>query len=82
MKIILRIDELLKKRGRSAYWLSKQTGIDQSSLVRIRHQKTGGIQWDTLTRLCVALDCQPGDLLVMEDDKPQSERKPKSKTKQ
>jgi len=65
MKIRLQIDEVLKERGRSAYWLSKQTGIAQSSLARMRHQKTQGIQWDTLMRLCSALDCGPGELIVI-----------------
>ena len=69
MEIRLEIDEMLKERGRSAYWLAKQTGIAQSSLARMRHQKTQGIQWDTLMRLCAALDCAPGDLITISGKK-------------
>ena len=75
MGIRLRIDEILEQRGKSAYWLSKEAGIAETSLHRMRHQKTGGIRWSTLSRLCKALDCQPGDLIVLGPDKP----KPKSR---
>jgi putative transcriptional regulator len=65
MGIPLRIDEMLEERGKSAYWLSKEAGIAETSLHRMKHQKTGGIQWSTLISLCKALDCQPGDLIVL-----------------
>lgn len=79
MEIRLQIDEVLRERGKSAYWLSKQTGIAQSSLARMRHQKTQGIQWDTLMRLCKALECTPGDLIVVSAEKPKPRKPPRTK---
>jgi putative transcriptional regulator len=79
MGIRLRIDELLEECGKSAYWLSKQSGIAETSLHRMRHQKTGGIQWSTLSRLCKALECEPGDLIVLDSDKADARRKPQRK---
>ena len=40
--------------------LSKLTGISQNALNRIYHNKTKGIDFDTLDKLCNALqkDCQ------------------------
>jgi len=76
MKTIeLQIDQVLKERGKSAYWLSQQTGIDESALVRLRKQRTNGIQWKTLIPLCEALECMPGDLIVMIDEKPEPKKK-------
>jgi len=60
---------------KSAYWLSHQTGIDESALVRLRKQKTKGIQWKTLLPLCEALECEPGDLIVLVEGKPESRKK-------
>jgi putative transcriptional regulator len=78
-EIRLQIDEILKVREKSAYWLAQQTGIDESALVRLRKQRTKGIQWKTLLPLCEALECQPGDLIVMiherkEEKRPQKRR--------
>jgi putative transcriptional regulator len=67
--IQVRLDQLLEKRSRSAYWLSKETDISEVSLYKLRRGKTGGIQFDTLERICKALECSPSDLLVIEDDK-------------
>ncbi len=78
MTIELRLDDVLGTRERSAYWLSQQTGIAQNVLWKMRHQKTNGIKWDTLERICQALECQPGDLIVLvEDSKSVSKKKSK-----
>ena len=66
--IEFRLDKMLEKRQRSAYWLAQETGISESMLWRIRHAKTQGIQWQTLERICEALECQPGDLIVKVDE--------------
>lgn len=62
--IKLCIDEMLKKRGRTAYWLSLETKISQGLLGRMKRGETSGIKWDTLERICDALECEPGDLIV------------------
>jgi putative transcriptional regulator len=78
-EIRLQIDEMLKEREKSAYWLAQQTGIDESALVRLRKQRTKGIQWKTLLPLCTALECTPGDLIVMVDEQKESKKKGKVK---
>ena len=62
--IEVRVDELLKLRGRSFYWLAKQTGISNTTLWRLKKAKALGINFDTLEKLCEVLECQPGDVLV------------------
>ena len=61
--IEIRIDELLKSRGRSFYWLAKETGISHTTLWRLKKGKALGINFETLEKMCEALACQPGDML-------------------
>jgi putative transcriptional regulator len=77
--IEFKLNEMLESHGKSAYWLARETGISESVLWRMRHGKTGGIQFDTLERICRALECQPGDMLVIVDDKREAKRKAKTK---
>ena len=63
MMIEVHIDDLLAKRGRSFYWLSRQTGISYSTLWRLKKGKAMGINFATLEKLCGALGCEPGDLM-------------------
>ena len=63
MKIVIRLDELLEERGRSFYWLAKETGISHTTLWRLKKGKALGINFGTLEGICRALGCQPGDVL-------------------
>jgi putative transcriptional regulator len=58
-----RIDELLEERGRTFYWLAKETGISHTTLWRLKKGKALGINFGTLEGICLALGCQPGDVL-------------------
>ncbi|MGH9823632.1 MAG: helix-turn-helix domain-containing protein [Blastocatellia bacterium] len=78
VKVEMRLAEMLEKRGRSAYWLSKQTGISQSVIWRIKTGKTKGIEYRILALICLTLECQPGDLLVLAAAELDTKRKPKS----
>jgi putative transcriptional regulator len=61
--IEIHIDEVLKNRGRSFYWLAKETGISHTTLWRLKKGKALGINFETLEKMCAALTCQPGDVL-------------------
>jgi len=61
--IEIHIDALLGNRGRSFYWLAKETGISHTTLWRLKKGKALGINFETLEKMCEALKCQPGDLL-------------------
>jgi DNA-binding Xre family transcriptional regulator len=60
--IELRLEERLK--GRSLYWLSKQTGIAYSTIHRLATMPPQGISFIVLDKLCDALECKPGDLIT------------------
>ncbi|HEX8354445.1 MAG TPA: helix-turn-helix transcriptional regulator [Pyrinomonadaceae bacterium] len=58
-----RIDVLLAERGRTFYWLAKETGISHTTLWRLKKGRALGINFVTLEAICQALGCQPGDVL-------------------
>jgi putative transcriptional regulator len=67
--IEIRIDELLAAHGRSFYWLAKETGISHTTLWRLKKDKALGINFATLEKICETLECQPGDVLVVANQK-------------
>lgn len=79
--IEIRIDELLGNRGRSFYWLAKETGISHTTLWRLKKGKALGINFETLEKVCAALQCQPGDVLSRSNRKNTSKKaaRPKSR---
>lgn len=72
--IQMRISQLLRARGQSLYWLAHETGINYSTLWKQKKGESQGVSFVVLRRVCDALDCAPGDLLVKVDGK-KSDRK-------
>ena len=67
--IEIRVGQLLKDHGHTFYWLAKQTSISHTTLWRLKKDKAFGINFDTLEKLCQALECQPGDVLSVTNRK-------------
>ena len=64
--MIIKLRNALDSRDKSIYWLSKQTGIAASTLSRICNNKTTSIDFSVLDKICEALNCDIGDILVPE----------------
>lgn len=62
----LNVKNLLDATGKTQYWLSKQTGISANNISKIYNGETVNIRLDTINKLCVALNCKPGDLFIMD----------------
>ncbi len=62
-RIIINIDVMLAKRKMSVTELSEKVGITLANLSVLKNGKAKAIKISTLTKLCAALDCQPGDIL-------------------
>jgi putative transcriptional regulator len=62
----IKLDELLKGKGKSLYALAKETGISYNALWKISNGKVQGITFDVLEKICLNLDCEASDLLVIE----------------
>lgn len=58
----LRIDEILKEKGKSKYWLYIQLGLSYQNFNRVVNNQTSGIKFDNLKALCDILECTPNDL--------------------
>jgi putative transcriptional regulator len=58
-----RLDEVLKQREKSLYWLADQVGAKYNSLWRLKQGTALSISFDLLDRICEALDCEVGDIL-------------------
>jgi len=71
----IRLDELLEERGRTFYWLAKETGISHTTLWRLKKGKALGINFDTLERICRGINCQPGDVMRLVSEKKISKRR-------
>ena len=71
----IRLDELLEERGRTFYWLAKETGISHTTLWRLKKGKALGINFDTLERICRGINYQPGDVMRLVSEKKISKRR-------
>ena len=62
-EIIFNIDVMLAKRKMSVTELAERVGITITNMSILKNGKAKALKISTLTKLCDALDCQPGDLL-------------------
>ncbi|MBR2655161.1 MAG: helix-turn-helix transcriptional regulator [Loktanella sp.] len=63
MQIIVRLDVMLAKRKMKSKDLAEVIGISTQNLSLLKTGQVRGIRFETLAKICAALDCQPGDLL-------------------
>lgn len=67
MAIKMKINEIAKERGiKNSYQLGKKAKLPPTSASRLFRNKASQINLKTLDKLCIALNCQPGDLFVKE----------------
>ena len=71
----IRLDELLEERGRTFYWLAKETGISHTTLWRLKKGKALGINFITLEKICRGLNCQPGDVLKLASEQKRGKKR-------
>jgi len=68
MPIRVTLDEMLVRRGMRARELAATVGISETQMSLFRSGKVKGLRFRTLAKLCLALQCTPGDLLGYEVD--------------
>jgi putative transcriptional regulator len=61
--IKIHLSKLLGAKRISMSELARQTGLSRNTIFLLYHEKSDRIDLTTLDRLCVALSCQPGELL-------------------
>ncbi len=68
MAIIIRLDRVLADRKMKLNELSEETGISTVNLSNLKTGKVRAIRFSTLEAICIALDCQPADLIEYEKE--------------
>lgn len=66
MSIIVDLDVMLARRKMRSKELAARIGISEVNLSLLKSGKVKGVRFDTLSRICAILGCQPGDLLRYE----------------
>lgn len=62
----INLNELLKEKNKTAYWLSKETGLSQQNIGLLKNGKTKSIRFESILKICIALDCEVGDLFEID----------------
>jgi len=65
-QIKVNLDLLLVQRKMSLTELSEKVGVTMANLSILKRGKARAIRFSTLIAICLALDCNPGDLLELE----------------
>jgi putative transcriptional regulator len=64
----IHLDELLTARGMTLTELSARTGTTIANLSVLKNGRARAVRFTTLTAICHALTCQPGDILTVRHD--------------
>ncbi len=57
-----RLSSLLGDKKMSVLSLKRQTNLSYVTLAKLYHEKTSGVTFDTIDRICKSLDCSTGEL--------------------
>ncbi len=68
MPIIVNLDVMLARRKMRSKELAAIVGITEQNLSLLKSGKVKGVRFETLAKICNALDCQPGDLLEFDNE--------------
>lgn len=66
--ITVNLDVLLAERKMTSKTLAQRIGITPANLLILKTGKARGIRFETLSKICHELDCQPGDILEYRED--------------
>jgi putative transcriptional regulator len=66
--IIVNLDVMLARRKMRSKELAERIGITEVNVSLLKSGRVKGVRFETLARICAALDCQPGDLLEYRED--------------
>lgn len=61
--IVVNLDVMLARRKMRSKELAERIGMTEANMSLLKSGKVKGVRFETLEKICAALDCQPGDLL-------------------
>ena len=65
-RVLVHLDDLLAERGMTLTELAGRVGVTVVNLSVLKNGRARAIRFSTMTAICRALDCQPGDLLSVD----------------
>ena len=65
-RVVCHLDRLLADRGMTQTELAERMGLSLVNLSVLKNNRAKAVRFSTLTAICEALDCQIGDILVLE----------------
>lgn len=68
MPIIVNLDVMLARRKMRSKELAERIGITEQNVSLLKSGKVRGVRFETLEKICDALDCQPADILEYRRD--------------
>lgn len=71
-RVVSHLGELLEARGLTLVQLAALTGVTVANLSVLKNGRARAIRFSTLTAICDALDCRPGDLLDIDGEGPRA----------
>ena len=60
--------QLLKNKRKTKYWLVQNMHSDYKTISDMMDNKTTGIKFETIEKLCILLDCTPNDIFKLEKE--------------
>ena len=70
MPVRVHLDDLLHARRMSLTELAQAVDITLANLSILKTGKAKAVRFSTLEAICSVLDCQPGDILTFDGDRP------------
>lgn len=70
MGIVVRLDLVLARKKVKSKELAAFIGITEQNLSLLKSGKVRGVRFDTLSKICEMLECQPGDILEFDASQP------------
>ena len=63
MAVVVHLDKVLVEKKMTSRALAAFVGITEQNLSLLKSGKVKGIRFDTLAKICEAMECQPGDII-------------------
>lgn len=68
MPIVVTLDVMLARRKMRSKELAERIGLTEQNVSLLKSGKVRGIRFETLSKICAVLSCQPGDILEFVPD--------------
>jgi len=66
--IVVQLDVMLARRKMRSKELAERIGMTEANMSLLKSGKVKGVRFETLEKICAALECQPGDLIEYRPD--------------